>query len=859
MSQIIKRHGGTIEKFIGDEVMAVFGVPAAHEDDALRAVRAAKEMLVRLQTLNEEVQRAWGLSMEARIGINTGEVVAGDVEQGHAFVAGEPVIVAKRLEQAAEPGEVLIGRATFPLVEHAVTAGPLERIPIKGKRDDVGRRRVDEVDRDAPGVARRLNAPIVGREAELGLLRQAFERTVADSSCRLFTVLGPAGIGKSRLATELLSSVAGRARTAVGRCLSYGEGITFWPMRDVLRTIGNDDLGQALSEDDQRDAILGLVDGATGGSEAPGSNEEIFWAVRRAFEALARERPLVICLEDVHWAEPTLLDLIEYIVGWSRSAPILFVALARPELVEKRPTWIAPQPTFDSLALEPLSSENTESLLVGLGQDVDLPLEIRERIGAAAEGNPLFLEQMAAMAAEEDPGGAVRIPATIHALLAERLDRLTSEERAVIERAAVVGRDFPLAAVLGLASEDERPSLTRHLFALVRKGLIRPDPAPAAAEDRFSFHHVLVRDSAYEAMPKELRSALHERFADWLEQTESPSGLEELVGYHLEQAHIYRRDLAPFDAHTQELARRASVALAAAGARARGRNDVHAALSLLQRAVALRPEDDPAIDLRLDLSQALFLSGQFAAAGELADEAAEQAAAIGDDAAQFRARLVAARLAAQIPGEDGDKSGPSAHLLEVAEQARPVFAGVGDELALTEAWFATAWAHLIRCRFAAMLEAVEHALEHARLAGSTRWERELPVWRDSALLRADACREVLQWYEQEARNIRSRSRSRRRSRRCAGSSTGARDLASRGRGGGGARPDALARRRRDGDLGGRDARRRSSRRRSRCPGKLRVARGAWRHRLPLERIGPAGRVAPCSRAARGGRGVDANC
>ncbi|MDQ3875012.1 MAG: AAA family ATPase, partial [Actinomycetota bacterium] len=355
MRGIVERHGGTVEKFVGDEVMAVFGVPVAHEDDALRAVRAAKEMFAGLSALSEELAASLGLRLQARIGINTGEVLVGDPSQGHGFVAGEPVILAKRLAQAADAGEVLIGKATYPLVKHAVVAGPLERIPVKGKQDHVGKHRVDDVDRDAPAVTRRMHAPIVGRDDELQRLQHAFDRAVEKSCCSLFTVLGPAGIGKSRLVTELLTRLDGRAVTSVGRCLSYGEGITFWPLADAIRGLGGKpSLREALSDDDERDTVLELLQDVTGAAQA-GSSEQIFWAVRRAFEAFARRRPLVICFEDVHWAEPTMLDLIDYVVGWSRDAPILLVALGRPELVEHRPHWIAPQPSHDALALEPLS------------------------------------------------------------------------------------------------------------------------------------------------------------------------------------------------------------------------------------------------------------------------------------------------------------------------------------------------------------------------------------------------------------------------------------------------------------------------------------------------------------------------
>jgi class 3 adenylate cyclase/tetratricopeptide (TPR) repeat protein len=747
MRQTVERHGGTVEKFVGDEVMAVFGVPVAHEDDALRAVRTGKEMLAGLGALNEELEPSLEIRLQVRIGINTGEVVAGDPAEGHAFVAGEPVILAKRLAQAAGADQILIGKATYPLVEHAIKAGPLERFPVKGKQEDVGTHRVEDVRREAPAVARRLQAPIVGRDDELKLLMQAFERTIEESRCRLFAVLGPAGIGKSRLATELLSWVDGRAVTSVGRCLSYGEGITFWPLAEALRGLGEPTLREALSDDDQRDEVLELLDGVTGASETV-SSEQIFWAVRRAFEALARRRPLVLCFEDLHWAEPTMLDLIEYIVGWIHDAPILVVAIARPEVVEDRPHWVSAQPDYDALTLGPLSKSATESLLADLSGDAPLSAEVRERIAKAAEGNPLFLEQISALAAEES--GQLTIPPSIQALLAERLDRLSADERDVIERASVVGRDFPVAAVAGLVPSEQRSLLTPQLLALARKGLVRPDPSPFGGEDRFSFQHVLVRDAAYSAMPKELRAALHEQLADWMDGSGPAREPDELLAFHVEQAYRYRHEVGLFDEHTERLCVRAGELLATGGMRALGRNDVLAALKLLERAVALRPHDDPAVGLRLDLAMALFLSGELAAADDVATETEAHAAASGDEVGELRARLLRARITTQMPSEGADSEGTSGTLLAVAAEARPVFARAGDELALAEAWVATAWAQLIRCRWAAMLEAVEHALDHARRAGSARWEGELPAWQGTAMFYGPTpVDDALRWYEEQ--------------------------------------------------------------------------------------------------------------
>jgi predicted ATPase/class 3 adenylate cyclase len=737
MREVVERHGGTVEKFIGDEVMAVFGVPSTHEDDALRAVRAADEML----------DGARELGLGVRVGVNTGEVIAGDPGEGQGFVSGEAVIVAKRLEQAAEPGEILIGKATYPLVSHAVSAGPLERIPVKGKHDDVGRHRLGEVDPHAPAVARGLHVPIVGRDAEIDLLQQSFDRAVEERSARLFTVLGPAGIGKSRLAAELVSRLGDRATAAVGHCLSYGVGITYWPLTEILRELGGEEVAAEALEGEEREGVLEVIRGLTGRAEAVGSGEETFRAVRRVFEALARRRPLVLCFEDLHWAEQTLLDLIEYLAGWSRGAPMLIVCMARPELVERRPTWIAPSSNADALALESLSAPDSAALLADLSGEFDLSPALRERIGEAAEGNPLFLQQMAAMATEKVEE-LLSVPPSIQALLAERLDRLTQDERVVLERASVVGRDFSLTAVAALSPAGEAGTLPGGLLALARKGLIQPGAA-SEVEDRFSFQHILVRDAAYEATPKALRAELHEQLADWM-QLSGDGKIPELVGYHLEQAFLYRRELGIADEQTERLRARAGDLLGAAGNRALARNDVQGALAFLRRAVELRADDDPAVDVRLDLALALLNSGELTAATEVAGATEALATASGDEVGEWRARLLRARIAVHAQSNETGE-GPSAYLLMVAAQARPVFARAGHEHALAESWLATAYTEgLMQCQWAAMLEAVEHAVEHARLAGSTRWDGELPAWKSAALFYGPTpVADAMRWYEEQ--------------------------------------------------------------------------------------------------------------
>jgi class 3 adenylate cyclase/tetratricopeptide (TPR) repeat protein len=716
MRAALERHGGTVEKFAGDDVMAVFGVPVVHEDDALRAVRAAAEMHERLERLNEELEQTWDVRLAVRIGINTGEVVAGDATPGHAFVTGEPVVLAKRLEQAAGPGDILIGKATYPLIKDAVTVGPLERFPAKGKRKEAERRRVDAVDREGPGV-RRHDGPIVGRESELALLHQAFERVVEEQRCRLFTILGPAGIGKSRLAAELSASVDSRATTVHGRCLPYGEGITYWPLAEIVRELGGlTGMQEALASHDDGETVLRLLGGAIGATETTGTSEETFWAVRRVFEALARERPLVVCLDDVHWAEATFLDVIEYVLGWSRGAPILLLCLARPDLVEQRPTWIAPQANAEALALEPLSAGEAEALLEGLRGETELSPQARERIAEAAEGNPLFVVQMAAMTAERNGNGDLSIPPSIQALLAERLDRLPAQERTVIECASVIGRDFSTRALAELSPPDVREELTRHLLALVRKELVHPDTSRTSDDDRFRFDHVLVRDAAYHAIPKEMRAELHARLADWVEGRGAGREPEELVGFHLEQAHQARVQLGLLDVRTRELGERASTHLASAGRRAVDLGDMRAAAAFFGRAAALLPPDHlQRLALTPDHATALMATGDLTGAERLLTSAIEGARATGERGVEARALVARANLRFATQPADAVSEAE-----QVAEKTIQTFAGLGDAIGLAHAWRLLAYADATRGRWSAAADRLQRALTHAEQAGDWR-------------------------------------------------------------------------------------------------------------------------------------------
>jgi len=555
--EVLERHGGSVEKFIGDAVMAVFGVPRVHEDDALRAARAADDLRTEIRVLNVALQEEYGTELQVRIGVNTGEVVT---SEGGTLATGDAVNVAARLEQAAQPGEILVGEETRRLAADALELEALDPLEAKGKSNRLVAYRLLAVRPDAPGFARRFDAPFVGRQGELAQLRQAFERTLRDRVCHLFTLLGPAGIGKSRLTQEFLAENED-ALVLRGHCLSYGEGITYFPLVEILEALAVDEeASMLLRQDAEAQSMLNAVTAAAGLADAPTvSREDTFHAVRTFFERLGRRRPLIVVLDDLHWAEETFLDLVEYLADWSRDAPIFLLCPARPDLLDTRPTWAGGKLNATTTLLEPLSEEEAETLIDNLLAGVSLSDAVRVRISDTAEGNPLFVEQMLALIAQNGHGGEIEVPPTIQALLATRLEQLPVVERVAAERASVIGKEFWRAALVEIGGEASS------LPALVRKELIRPHTSPVfPRDDAFRFRHQLIRDAAYDGVPKELRAELHERFGRWLETNRSE--YDEIVGYHFEQGYRLRSELGPPDIEVTQLAARAR---GGAGIRAR--------------------------------------------------------------------------------------------------------------------------------------------------------------------------------------------------------------------------------------------------------------------------------------------------
>jgi class 3 adenylate cyclase/tetratricopeptide (TPR) repeat protein len=680
MREIVESHGGSVEKFIGDAVMAVFGVPVVHEDDALRACRAAVEMRDALPELG----------IRGRIGVNTGEVVTGTEER---LATGDAVNVAARLEQAAEPGEVLVGAETVRLVRDAVELGSERMLELKGKAEAVPAYPLVAASGE---LTRRFDIPIVGRERERRTLDDAWDRVLSERACHLFTILGAAGVGKSRLTAEFLAALSD-VPVVRGRCLSYGEGITYWPVVEAVLQLGR-------KPSDPRAAAA--IESLLGESADAATTEEIAWAFRRLLEESA---PLVCVFDDLHWAEPTFLDLVDHVADWSRDASILLVCIARPELLDRRPTWAGGKLNASTVLLEPLTAEETEELIERLLGDAGLDEKLRARIRDAAEGNPLFVEQMLAVVAES-PNGDVVVPPTIQALLAARLDQLDPSERGVLERGAVEGKIFHRGGVEALSPGD--PDIPTRLMALVRKELVRPDRTQLPGDDAFRFRHLLIRDAAYDGLPKAARAELHERFARWLEEHGSDLiELDEILGYHLERAHRYRVELGLRGEETDALAQRAAKHLESAGERAALRQDATAAISLYERTLTLMPDDPSAFALELSLSRLRMDSGDIARALRQADALIERAQQDGDRPRELRARLTRAHfayLAERVSSEE---------LRPLIEEGMELFTALQDDAGLLDTWSVAIMVDHGALRWAGVRRGAEQMLEHAERSG----------------------------------------------------------------------------------------------------------------------------------------------
>ena len=740
MKPALERHGGMIEKYIGDAIMAVFGLPRMHEDDALRAVRAAATMREALDELNSTLQAEFGVTLENRTGVNTGEVVAGDTGDSQRLATGDTVNVAARLEQAAPAGDILIGESTYRLVRDAVEVVPVEPLALKGKPEPVPAYRLLSIAADAAST-RSAGRPLVGRAREIAALDAEFRRSVAGPEGRLITLFGEAGVGKSRLIEEFVNSLTDEATVLRGRCLSYGDGITFWPLAEVLRQAAG-----VVPEDSEEDAHIKLkscfgeqladatsrIESGIGLSHDLYGKDELFWGVRAVLQELARRRPLVMVFDDIHWAEPTFLDLIEDILDASLGVPLLLLCAARHELLEDRPSFAAGRRTASQVDLAELSRTESGRVVRNLLGEASLPKALERRILGLTEGNPLFIEQMLSMLIDDGrlreqagrwvfSGAAdvLSVPGNVLSLLGARLDRLGSTELRVVESASVIGLEFSTGALSVLMEESvAEADLERALAALCRKQLIRR-AEPGEADD-FHFSHILVRDTAYARLLKRTRARLHERFAAWFTGTVGSrvAEYEEIIGYHLEEALHYRAELGPIDDDGRRLGAEASRHLGSAGRRALVRGDMPAAANLLQRAAALLGEKDPARALLLlDAGEAAVDIGELERAESMLTESADRAHAVGETGIARAAALALLQLRYTTDAHAVQESiGRDESMVELVEQEIPQLEAMGEDRALVRAFRLLAQVHGTAGRYADAAAAAERTIRHATAA-----------------------------------------------------------------------------------------------------------------------------------------------
>ena len=766
MKQVLERHGGTVEKYIGDAIMAVFGLPRMHEDDALRAVRAAFEMRQALAEVNVELRATWGVELENRTGVNTGEVVAGDAATGQRLATGDTVNVAARLEQAAPASEVLVGESTYRLVRDAVEVRAVEPLELKGKSERVPAYQLLSVT-EGEGIRRRVDLPMVGRREELATALELFATSVSERRCQMLTVVGHAGLGKSRLVEEILRSIGGEARVLRGRCLSYGEGATFYPLVEIVRQAAgithDDDDGAARTKlHDVLGAELGdaadRLASVMGLSATSYGKEELFWAARALFDHVARSQPLVVVFDDIHWAEPTFLDLIAQVADTSSGAALLLVCAARHELFEERPGWGDGMANARRIELSELSSADSTLVVKNLLGDARLPQPLEAKILSVAGGNPLFVEQMLSMLvdegvlrAEAEGGGLVfagsseevAVPDSISALLASRLDRLGPRELGVLTRASIVGLEFERSDLYALAPDEDRDVVPSALAALGTKRLVRErrngdrgSSAGASPRDgggladlltqldaSYEFAHILVRNAAYERLLKRNRSGLHQRFADELIRRSGTriAEIEGIVGYHLEQAYRNLVELGPLSEDGRVLGRRAAGHLASAGRRAFASGDMPAAASLLRRAADLLDQEDTLRPrLLLDAGDALVEIGELEAAKSAFTQARDAALLLGDARLARASRLAELQLRYTHEPETGGDG-----VRDEVEAMMPALEADADDFALARAFALLTYIHLMFSRNGAVAETAVRAIRHAEAAGDDVLARRL--------------------------------------------------------------------------------------------------------------------------------------
>jgi class 3 adenylate cyclase/predicted ATPase len=659
----LERHGGTVEKFIGDAVMALFGAPTAHEDDPERAVRAA--LAIRESATDEGI--------ELRVGIATGEAlvtVGARPDAGETMATGDVVNTASRLQAAAPVNGILVGERTFEATKQAIEYREAEPIEAKGKAQPVPVREALHA-RARVELERAHGASLVGRRRELDLLADALARARQERAPQLVTLVGVPGIGKSRLVLELFNLVEADTeliRWRHGRCLPYGDGVTFWALGEmvkaeagVLETDSADEteakLERAVEDEWVRSHLRPLLGLATDTELTEDRRSEAFAAWRSFFEGLAEQGPLVLVFEDLHWGDESLRDFVDHLVDWASGVPLLVVCTARPELLERRPGWGGGKPNALTLSLSPLSDEETAKLIAELLERPVLEAEAQSLLLARAEGNPLYAEQYVRMLRERGDAEDLPLPETVQGIIAARIDGLDVEAKGLLQDASVLGKVFVLGGV-ALVSGLELGAIDQLLHGLERKEFVRRERrAKLAEETEYSFRHLLVRDVAYGQIPRGERAEKHRLVAEWIESLGRPDDHAEVLAHHYLQA----LDLVTAaGGDVESLAERARTALRDAGDRALGLNALPPASRLYERALELWPKADP------ERPQLLFRLGSSLRNTErgaaVLEEASDALLAVGDRESVAEAQAMLATLA----WHDGDRDRCDDHLRRAA-------------------------------------------------------------------------------------------------------------------------------------------------------------------------------------------------
>jgi class 3 adenylate cyclase/tetratricopeptide (TPR) repeat protein len=699
MEAVAHQHGAPVRELRGYGMIAAFGAPIAHEDDALRAAHAALALRERLAEIATTLARDRGIELDARAGVTAGTALIADSSRPGRLPLGDVVEAAARLARDASPGEIVMDARTRALLGDAVRTGP--SIP--------GRYLLRGLSAHRTGAG--PDAPLVDRERELRLLDEAFERATRAREPELVTVIGEPGIGKSRLARELTARLGGRATVLEGRCLPYGLGITYWPVREMVLQAARGRPLEALT--------AGLPDGAAAaasvagtlglGDSAPG--EASSWGFRQLFAAVSRDGPLVLQFEDVHWAEPPLLDLVDDLATRMTDAPVLLLCLGRPELLTVRPGWAPDAAGVTAVRIGPLSADESHRLLAARR---GLSTSQRTAVAVGAGGNPLFLEQLAVHMAERE--GPPSLPPALHALLAARLDLLTPPERSLLDAAAIEGERFHLGGVMALVQDVQEADARRSLDALVGRELLLSARAEIAGERAWRFRHALVRDAAYASIPKAARAHGHERLANWLELIEArvPEA-DAWIGTHLERAHDAAVELGRGPPELEALAARAAQRLAEAGSGAHRRGDLPSEIAFLSRAAELLADDDrKRAELLPGLAAALFEAGTLERAAAVADTALELGERLGLARVRWRAAVERERLHVFRNPEAVD---PDASLA-VTRRAVTALRELDDDLGLARAYYVGCELVWLKGTSEIGYGNARRVLHHARRAGS---------------------------------------------------------------------------------------------------------------------------------------------